>query len=92
MASALTMLEAGKAKPALWAAALSMLALNLIFCFSCEVEALRIKFSVSSGQELVHAEWNQVFVNLDFDRLIFACALDSEACFDVYKGEPEKRL
>ena len=65
LATASPMLEASK-KAALWAAALSMLALNLIFSFSCEVEAQRIKFSVSSGQELVHAEWNQVFVNLDF--------------------------
>ena len=60
------MLEPCKEKAALWAAALSTQALNLIFCFSCEEEAQRIKFSVSSGQELVHAEWNQVFVNLDF--------------------------
>ena len=78
------MLEASKEKAALWAAALSTLALNLIFCFSCEVEAQRIKFSVSSGQELVHAEWNQVFVNLAFDSLIFACALLLEVGFESH--------
>ena len=60
------MLEACKEKAALWAAAQVALFSDLVLCFSCEVEALRIKFSVSSGQELVHAEWNQVFVNLDF--------------------------
>ena len=48
-------------------------------------------FTVAAGQELGHAERNEVFVNLDFYRLVLTRAFDCEACFDVYKGEPAKR-
>ena len=47
-------------------------------------------FAVAAGQELGHAEWNEVFVNLDFYCFMLTCVLDGEACFDVYNGELEK--
>ena len=56
----------------------------LLLSFSCEVEAQPGDFTVAAGQELGHAEWNEVFVNLDFYRLVLTRAFDSEACFDVY--------
>ena len=56
----------------------------LLLSFSCEVEAQPGDFTVAAGQELGHAEWNEVFVNLDFYRFVFTCAFDGEACFYVY--------
>ncbi len=79
------MLESSKEKTALWAAG------PLVVGFSCEVEAQSRDFAVAAFKELRHAPGNEGFVRLDFYRLVFTCALDSEACFDVYKGEPEKR-
>ena len=58
--------------------------LMLNICFSCEVEAKPRDFAVAAGQELGHAEWNEVFVNLDLNGFILTCAFDCEACFDVY--------
>ena len=71
-------LSKGKEKAALWAAEF------LVVGFSCEVEAQPRDFTVAAGQELGHAEWNEVFVNLDFYRLVLTRAFDCEACFDVY--------
>lgn len=48
------------------------------------MEAKSGDFTVAAGQELGHAEWNEVFVNLDFYRLVLPRAFDGEACFDVY--------
>ena len=48
------------------------------------MEAQPRDFTVAEGQELGHAEWDEVFVNLDFYRFMLTCVLDGEACFDVY--------
>ena len=56
----------------------------LLLSFSGEMEAKPGDFTVVAGQELGHAEWNEVFVNLDFYRLVLTRAFDCEACFDVY--------
>ena len=56
----------------------------LSISFAGEVEAKPGDFAVAAGQELGHAEWNEVFVNLDFYRLVLTRAFDGEACFDVY--------
>ena len=56
----------------------------LSISFAGEVEAKPGDFAVAAGQELGHAEWNEVFVNLDFYRLVLTRAFDCEACFDVY--------
>ena len=56
----------------------------LLLRFPREVEAQPGDFTVAAGQELGHAEWNEVFVNLDFYRLVLTRAFDCEACFDVY--------
>ena len=74
-----------KEKAALWADE------SLDIGFSCEVEAQSRDFAVALDEELAHAPGDEVFVRLDFYRLVFTCALDSEAFFDVYKGELEKR-
>ena len=71
-------LSKGKEKAALWAAEF------LVVGFSCEVEAQPRDFAVAAFKELRHAEWNEVFVNLDFYRFMLTCFLDGEACFDVY--------
>ena len=74
-----------KEKAALQAAEL------LVVDLAKEAEAQPGYFTVTLDEELAHAPGNEGFVRLDFHRLVFTCALDSEACFDVYKGEPEKR-
>ena len=58
--------------------------LQLILRFSGEVEAKPGDFAVAEGQELAHAKGDEVFVNLDFYRLVLTRAFDCEACFDVY--------
>ena len=58
--------------------------LQLILRFSGKVEAKPGDFAVAKGQELGHAEWNEVFVNLDLNGFMLTCAFDCEACFDVY--------
>ena len=79
------MLEPSKEKAALRAAE------SLVVGFSCEVEAQPGDFAVALDEELALAPGNEGFVRLVFYRLVFTCALGSEACFDVYKGELEKR-
>ena len=78
------MLEACKEKATLRAAE------PLVVGFSCEVEAQPGYFTVTLDEELAHAPGNEGFVRLDFYRLVFTCALDIEAYFDVYNGEFEK--
>ena len=56
----------------------------LLLSFSCEVEAQPGDFAIAASQELGHAEWNEVFVNLDLNGFMLTCAFDCEACFDVY--------
>ena len=56
----------------------------LVVGFSCKVEAQFGDFSIAAFKELVYAPRNEVFVNLDFDSLVLACALLLEACFDVH--------
>ena len=56
----------------------------LSISFAGEVEAKPGDFAIAAGQELGHAKWNKVFVNLDFYRLVLTRAFDCEACFDVY--------
>ena len=56
----------------------------LLLRFPREVEAQPGDFAIAAGQELGHTEWNEVFVNLDFYRLVLTRAFDGEACFDVY--------
>ena len=48
------------------------------------MEAQPGDFAVAASQKLGHSEWNEVFVNLDFYRLVLTRAFDGEACFDVY--------
>ena len=62
----------------------------LVVGFSCEVETQSRDFAVAAGQELAHAQRNEGFINLDFYCFMLTCALDGEACFDVYNGELEK--
>ena len=71
-------LSKGKEKAALWAAEF------LVVGFSCEVEAQPRDFAVAAFKELVYAPGDEVFVNLDFYRLVLTRAFDGEACFDVY--------
>lgn len=56
----------------------------LSISFSGEVETKSGDFTVAAGQELGHAEWDEVFVNLDFNGFMLTCAFDGEAGFDVY--------
>ena len=56
----------------------------LILRFSGEVETKPGDFAIAASQELAHAKGDKVFVYLDLNLLVFACALDGEACFDVY--------
>lgn len=55
---------------------------SLLLSFPREVEAQPGDFTVAEGQELGHAEWNEVFVNLDSYRLVLTRAFDCKACFD----------
>ena len=71
-------LSKGKEKAALWAAEF------LVVGFSCEVEAQSRNFAVAAFKELRHAPGDEVFVNLDFDGLVFTRTFEGEACFDVY--------
>ena len=48
------------------------------------MEAQPGDFAVALDEELAHAKGDEVFVYLDLYLLVFACALDGEACFDVY--------
>ena len=68
----------GKEKAALWAAE------SLVVGFSCEVEAQSRDFAVALDEELAHAPRDEVFVYLYLNGLVLTCALDGEACFDVY--------
>ena len=79
------MLETSKEKAALRAAE------PLVVGFSCEVEAQSRDFAVALAEELGHAEWDEVFVNLYLNGLVLTCALEGEACFEVFKGVLEKR-
>ena len=71
-------LSKGKEKAAFWAAG------PLVVGFSCEVEAQPRDFAVALDEELAHAPGAEVFVNLYLNGLVLTCALDGEACFDVY--------
>lgn len=71
-------LSKGKEKAALRAAE------SLIVVFSRKVEAQFGDFSIAAFKKLVYAPGNEVFVYLDFDSLVLACALLLEVCFNVY--------
>ena len=48
------------------------------------MEAQPGDFAVALDEELAHAPGDEVFVNLHLNGLVLPCALDGEACFDVY--------
>ena len=63
----------------------------LVVGCSCEVETQPRDFAVALDEELAHTPGDEVFVNLDFYRFMLTCALEGEACFEVYKGVLENR-